>query len=265
MITGYNTDVEHNGVVYHVQTEDKGLESPLILSLVYTGGAILASKRAPYDDLLATGFDEQKLAERVQRQHKLICAAIHAGRIEDLKKMSQRAQEAQHAARPVEQKIAQPPPPEEQVQPQPSAGAPTFTPPPLMIPIEEQPSVSRPAGTGMETPERAGAAPPALIKGRLFLDLLEDRLLRAGEFVTFRVRVSSGTTEDRDGVPGAEVTLKVLGTTFRPQISSAGTDQDGIAILFSALPRFTTGRAAILIRASVQGQEAELRRIILPA
>ena len=42
MITGFNTDVEHDGVVYHVQTEDKGLDSPLILSLVYSGGAILA-------------------------------------------------------------------------------------------------------------------------------------------------------------------------------------------------------------------------------
>src|SRR6266581_4015668 len=81
MITGYNTDVEHDGVVYHVQTEDKGLDSPLILSLVYSGGAILASKRSPYKDLLASGFSEAVLAERLKRQHRLICAAIHSGRI----------------------------------------------------------------------------------------------------------------------------------------------------------------------------------------
>ena len=89
MITGYNTDVEHDGVIYHVQTEDKGLESPLILSLVYSGGAILASKRSHYDDLIAAGFNDEALAERLKRQHRLICAAIHAGRIEDLKRMSQ--------------------------------------------------------------------------------------------------------------------------------------------------------------------------------
>ena len=69
MITGYNTDVEYEGVVYHVQTEDKGLQTPIILSLVYVGGAILASKRAPYDDLITSGFDKQILAERLQRQH----------------------------------------------------------------------------------------------------------------------------------------------------------------------------------------------------
>ena len=62
MLTGFNTDVEHDGVIYHVQTEDKGLDSPLILSLVYAGGAILASKRSPYEDLIAEGFDEAALA-----------------------------------------------------------------------------------------------------------------------------------------------------------------------------------------------------------
>ncbi|MFN2595895.1 MAG: hypothetical protein ABR563_01760 [Pyrinomonadaceae bacterium] len=88
MITGFNTDVEHNGTVYHVQTEDKGLDTPFILSLVYVGGAILASKRSPYDDLVAGGFDAALLGERLQRQHKLICAAIAAGRVEDLKRLS---------------------------------------------------------------------------------------------------------------------------------------------------------------------------------
>jgi hypothetical protein len=88
MITGYNTDIEHEGVIYHVQTEDKGLDSPIVLSLVYTGGAILAAKRASYADLIAAGFEEAALAERLKRQHRLICAAIHAGRIEELKQLN---------------------------------------------------------------------------------------------------------------------------------------------------------------------------------
>src|SRR6185503_12267379 len=87
VITGFNTDIEHGGVVYHVQTEDKGLDTPIILSLVYVGGAILASKRAPYEDLIAQGFSDEVLSERLKRQHRLICAAINSGRIEDLKKM----------------------------------------------------------------------------------------------------------------------------------------------------------------------------------
>ena len=44
MITGFNTDIKHNEKVYHIQTEDKGLQNPYIESLVYVGGEILASK-----------------------------------------------------------------------------------------------------------------------------------------------------------------------------------------------------------------------------
>src|SRR4030095_6282582 len=69
-------------------------DSPIILSLVYTGGTILASKRSPYADLIAEGFSDEALADGLKRRHRLICAAIHSGRIDDLKKMSIRAKEA---------------------------------------------------------------------------------------------------------------------------------------------------------------------------
>jgi hypothetical protein len=102
VITGYNTDVEFEGVTYHVQTEDKGLAKPIILSLVYNRGTILASKRLPYDDLLEGDFDEVVLEVRLQRQHKLICAAIQAGRIEDLRRMTLRdSVAAADASKPV--------------------------------------------------------------------------------------------------------------------------------------------------------------------
>ncbi len=87
MISGFNTDITCEGITYHIQTEDKGLDTPLILSLIYDGGTILASKRSPYNDLL-DNFDETVLSERLQRQHKLICAAVKTGRIEDLKRMT---------------------------------------------------------------------------------------------------------------------------------------------------------------------------------
>ena len=44
MITGFNTDVKYKGVVYHVQTEDKGTANPLIETLIYKGGEILGSR-----------------------------------------------------------------------------------------------------------------------------------------------------------------------------------------------------------------------------
>jgi hypothetical protein len=110
VITGYNTDVEYGGVTYHVQTEDKGLQTPMILTLLYAGGAILASKRTPYDDLVASGFNEDALRKRLERQHKLICAAVHAGRIEDLKRMGEREP-------PAPRKDSPPPSPEPATEP----------------------------------------------------------------------------------------------------------------------------------------------------
>ena len=88
MITGFNTDVKYDGVTYHVQTEDKGLDTPLILSLVYENGTILASKRSSYEDMVGAYFDESALEQKLQRQHKLMCAAVQSGRIEDLKRMT---------------------------------------------------------------------------------------------------------------------------------------------------------------------------------
>src|SRR5258708_15563281 len=86
--------------MYHVQTEDKGLPSRLIVSLVYDGGTILASKRDGYDDLSNGNFDEKKLADRVGRQHKLICAAVKAGRIDELKEMTAKSSAAATKRKP---------------------------------------------------------------------------------------------------------------------------------------------------------------------
>ncbi|MDX6612282.1 MAG: hypothetical protein QOD75_1468 [Blastocatellia bacterium] len=225
-----------------MQTEDKGLASPLILSLVYTGGEILASKRSPYDDLIAAGFDESALVERLSRQHKLICAAIHGGRIEDLKRMGQK-----DAAPPTRVVV-----PDQEAAP--AALSQDFT--------DETPT--RPLDLFAEvipdTPLAASAAATAMLR----VNLLEERELRGGQFATLRVRVSRGTLDVQGPVPDAHVVLKTLGTTFRPVSTFAKTDKDGIAIMFAALPRFTTGRGAILVRADHSGEKAELRRIILP-
>ena len=44
MITGFNTDVEYDGRTFHVQTEDRGQRNPVVESLVYSGGEIVATR-----------------------------------------------------------------------------------------------------------------------------------------------------------------------------------------------------------------------------
>lgn len=290
MITGFNTDVEHNGVVYHVQTEDKGLKSPLILSLVYVGGTILASKRTPYDDLIASGFDEDKLAERLQRQHKLICAAIHTGRIEDLKQQTERdaSSRAKHAE--PEQKIEPPPPvPQEAApeEPAPVEASPPdesdifeigsiadFMPPSV---YQSSPAVRNEVVAPAETEEVNSSPPPQVehvdysrvvdydsVVGQideLQISLLDEKQFVAGEFVKINVYVTGGI-DGLERVTDASVTLKVLGSSFRPLIFSGKTGADGVATFYAMMPYFTSGRAAILINATVKGHRAELRRVI---
>ena len=72
----------------------------------------------------------------------------------------------------------------------------------------------------------------------------------------------SVAAQGHDAIPDAEVTVKILGSTFRPLIYPLRTGADGIAFVRAALPHFKTGRAAILVRAVAYGYEAELRRII---
>jgi len=79
VLTGYNTDIDHSGTTYHVQTEDKGRGNPLVESLVYTSGEILYSRRTPYDDLVEQDVDREAIATLMERQHRSIVDAVHAG------------------------------------------------------------------------------------------------------------------------------------------------------------------------------------------
>lgn len=283
MITGFNTDIEHDGVVYHVQTEDKGLDAPIILSLVYVGGTILASKRSPYADLIEQGFSDEALAERLKRQHRLICAAINSGRINDLKKMSGRApatvvEEPVEVAEPEvaeEVETASAPPPAAQEFEFDYEMTQQWTPPPPKeetveeeVPVEEEPVAAESSWAAVE--EEAEEAEPIIevedaLPDGLIINLLDDDEFYSGNPYTLRVFIANRTNGQENALAGAAVSIKILGTTFRPLIYSLKTESDGVATVATEIPEFSSGRAAVLVRAVVKDQAAELRRIIHPA
>lgn len=303
MITGFNTDVEYQGVTYHVQTEDKGVSTPLILSLVYDGGTILASKRSPYDDLLEDTFDEKVLAERLQKQHHLICAAIRAGRIEDLKRMTQKDAEASRQKKLIVQKEVRP-------------AAPTQIPAPQPVPVPDvpgladnidqaknvvaqSPRISQPVAPppvpkprqeleigmsiditeddliidGAEIVEEEMILPAEAVEivsefvasgqkgtGKLGIDFISETSFKGGERKTLGIHIYRGETEN--AVNNAQIMVKVIGSSFRPLIFHAKTDEKGIATVHLQLPHFRSGRAALLVRAMSEGEESEIRRRI---
>jgi hypothetical protein len=239
VITGYNTDVEYDGVVYHVQTEDKGLRTPLILSLVYVGGEILAAKRAPYDDLIAGGFDEKILVQRLERQHKLICAAVHAGRIEDLKRMSGR-DAAANASPAVSHESNQP---------------------------QTSPVQSEAAPLQSETPSVPSDVPidRYLFDGPLGVFLVDEPEFVGGTSIVLKVLVMHATMAGRAPAANVKVIVKTLSTAFSPAKVEAATDENGLATVSLKFPNFRSGRAAVLIEVEHEGGRSELRRIIRPS
>jgi len=80
MVMGFNTDIEHDGVVYHIQTEprkDAGIDTT-----VYTRGAVIHKYKSSYQDMLdSPDFSDEKLKRRLEDQHRLIIARIRGGEI----------------------------------------------------------------------------------------------------------------------------------------------------------------------------------------
>jgi hypothetical protein len=262
VITGYNTDVEYDGVVYHVQTEDKGLRTPLILSLVYVKGEILAAKRAPYDDLIAGGFDEKILVQRLERQHKLICAAVHAGRIEDLKRMSGREAVANTSAG-ADETHHEAAPPEPEPEPEPAALEPAL---PEPAPVE--PALPEPVPPEPVPPVEAALA--AINLGQYSFDapiaifLVDEPEFIGGASVELKILVMRATNGVRLPAANVKVIVKTLSTAFSPGKIEVTTDEHGFAKAALKFPKFRGGRAAVLVQVEHEGTRAELRRIIVP-
>lgn len=94
MLTGYNTDVSYDGEIFHVQTEDKGIKTPIILSLVYRAGTILAAKRTSYENHIHDGvIDEAAVTQLLNKQHNILVAAVKSGKSEKLAAMSRQQNE----------------------------------------------------------------------------------------------------------------------------------------------------------------------------
>jgi hypothetical protein len=80
MIFGHNTNVNVDGTVYHVQTEDHGAAHALIDTTVYCRGRVLHRRTNNYFDLLPVNADrEGALKERLDKQHRSVLEEIRTG------------------------------------------------------------------------------------------------------------------------------------------------------------------------------------------
>lgn len=274
MLTGYNTDVSYGGEVFHVQTEDKGVQSPIILSLVYRAGTILAAKRTAYHNLIQNGVvDEVAVAQILNRQHQILVAAIQSGKSDKLAELSR--QQGERSGSMASGSSPRTPPP---VKP----GT-----PPRLRQTGDPLQVSRAAGTAsLPTRTAVEHAPPKVVSPpdnrmvealtfdqiiagylqnipateQLRIDVLYPSKFRAGDAVTVRAAILNGGMTP---TAGATVQLQILGTKIEPQMWTGKTDLQGLVSFQVKIPVFTAGAAALILKAQApNGQEAEAKFMI---
>jgi len=82
MLSGFNTNFRYRGVLFHVQTEDSGLDNPHVITHLFHGGNIMASEKRDYSDLLAESAGvglEDAVRKLMEGQHKSMLRQLSRG------------------------------------------------------------------------------------------------------------------------------------------------------------------------------------------
>jgi hypothetical protein len=245
MITGYNTDVRHHEVVFHVQTEDKGADNPFIESLVYVGGQVLAAKRAGYAELLGAGGGDRPIVELMERQHRTVIAAIRGGRFDA--KLEALVEARKTGGAPAAAGA------------EPGAGA-----APSGVPL--QAAAVPGSGNGGD----ADRTLDQVILEYLTSEADQEQLLltvdgehRLGLGAGARLGLRATSSKSGQPVAGARVQVRMISTVADPQVLAAGeTDGDGALALAFDIPRLDRGTAALIITAASSVGHAEIKHLL---
>lgn len=83
-VTGFNHNIKHKGKVYHVQTEDSGVSNPHIITHLFVGGNILASKKTSYVDIVKSENLAELVKEMMEEQHKEMLRNLIGGTYDNI-------------------------------------------------------------------------------------------------------------------------------------------------------------------------------------
>jgi hypothetical protein len=78
-LLGYNTNVKHAGHMFHIQTEDSGIEHPHVITHLFTSGTILATKKISYAELVGADDWEERVRQMMKDQHKAMFVDLRDG------------------------------------------------------------------------------------------------------------------------------------------------------------------------------------------
>lgn len=251
MLSGFNTDVQHRGTVYHVQTEDKGRGNPIIESLIYVGGQVVVSRRDEYADLVAENGDDEAIAERMQRQHKLLVAAIKSGRFDEQLGSLVDSGEVLVASNERAAEIARVMDALKQADPTESAIERAARARNLGDQIDQNGSLDEVVLRYLE----AEATREHLVLR------MEEEEIRMGQKAFLALKATS--SRDGDPIEGAEIVVRLISTVREPQVLAEGkSDRDGELFLNVQIPLIRNGSAALIVSASSSLGNAELKQLL---
>jgi hypothetical protein len=78
-VNGFNHNITHAGRVFHVQTEDSGVNNPNITTHLFVGGNILASKKTSYAELVKAENLHELVRQLMEDQHKQMLRNVVSG------------------------------------------------------------------------------------------------------------------------------------------------------------------------------------------
>jgi hypothetical protein len=82
MLSGFNTNVRHRSLLFHVQSEDSGRNHPHIITHLYYRGTIVASEKSSYADRLDAEDLPAVVKERMEKQHKAVLRRLVSGQLD---------------------------------------------------------------------------------------------------------------------------------------------------------------------------------------
>ncbi len=80
MLPGINTDIEYNGKIYHLQTEDNGSSNPVVVTLLFESGRILTSRKTSYADIVKSSNLRLLVRDIMSDQHRAVADDLRAGK-----------------------------------------------------------------------------------------------------------------------------------------------------------------------------------------
>jgi hypothetical protein len=92
MVVGFNHNLKHKGRTYHVQTEDSGLENPHVITHLFVGGNVIASKKTSYADIVRAENLPRVVRDLMEEQHKEMLRNLVDGVYDDAGAAASKAQ-----------------------------------------------------------------------------------------------------------------------------------------------------------------------------